>query len=68
MSPVDLKIHVLARVLADLNIPDPDQKRETIERTLKSLVNYAMMRRDMDQMGEAIAEVERIRIASKQAS
>lgn len=67
MSPTELKIHVLARILADLRIPDPDQKRETIERALKSLVNYAMMRREIEQLGEAMAEVEQIRIASKKA-
>lgn len=65
MSPTELKIHVLARLLADLRMPDPEQKREMIERALKSLVNYAMMRRDMEQLDEAMAQVEQIRIASK---
>lgn len=65
MSPTELKIHVLARLLADLRMPDPEQKREMIERALKSLINYAMMRRDMEQLDEAMAQVEQIRIASK---
>lgn len=67
MSPIELKIHVLARVMSELDIPDLDQKRETFERTLTSLVNYAMMRREIDQLEEAVAEVERVRVASKQS-
>lgn len=67
MNPTELKIHVLAKVLVNLQIPDPEQKREMFERALKSLVNYAMMRREIDQVAEAMAAVEQIRIASKKA-
>lgn len=65
MSPTELKIHVLARIIADLKMPDAEQKREIIERALKSLVDYAMMRRQVEQLEDAMAQVEHIRIASK---
>ena len=70
MSPTELMIHDLAQILAELKLHDPIQKRQVIQKTLTSLVKYAISQREVEQLNGIRADmrrVEDIRIASKQA-
>ncbi len=50
MSPTELMIHDVSEALADLKMPDGEQRRATFKRTLESLVKFAISQREVEQL------------------
>jgi hypothetical protein len=60
MSPTELVIHDLARVITDLSVKDPAQKRAIIEKTLTSLVKFAISQNEGSQINGIRADMRKV--------
>jgi hypothetical protein len=68
MNRTDLAINDLARALADLKVPSQEQKRAIFEKSLASLVRFAISQHQVEQFigsQSDMARVDEIRQQSK---
>lgn len=60
MTRTDLAIHDLARALADLQVKNFAQKRQIIEKTLESLVRFAISEHEVAPIRAAQDDLRKV--------
>ncbi len=68
MSPTELMIHDMSRILTDLKVQNSTEDCQLIQRALTSLVKFAISQREIELL-DGICDtrkVEEIRLATKQ--